>query len=99
MLPPRYNKIDKDIKGQLPQDRKKTQMGDIFNQAKRAHNYRYIQQRPIEKNQEQAKTNHLQTRLSQRCGRIHIDNDSKSKQDMDGMQGIPLSDFIKQTRF
>jgi len=37
---------------------KKTQMGDILNQATRAHNNRHIQQRPIEKNQEQTRTNH-----------------------------------------
>ncbi len=74
-------------------------MGDIFDQAKRAHNDRYIQQRLIEKNQEQTKTNHLWTCLSQRCGGIHIDNDSQSKQDTDGMQEIPLSDLIKQTQF
>jgi hypothetical protein len=40
-------------KGRLPQNRKKTQMGNIFNQATRDHNNRYIQQRPIEKNREQ----------------------------------------------
>ena len=38
--------------GRLPQNRK-TQMGDILNQATGAHNYRYIQQRPIEKSKEQ----------------------------------------------
>jgi len=37
---------------------KKARMGDILNQATRAHNNRHIQQRPIEKNQEQTRTDH-----------------------------------------
>ena len=37
--------------GQLSKNRKKTQMGWSLNQTTRAHNYRQIQQRPIEKNQ------------------------------------------------
>jgi hypothetical protein len=74
-------------------------MGDILNQAKRAHNDRYIQQRLIEKNQEQTRTNHLRTYLPQRYGRIHIDNAPKSKQEMDGTQEIPLSNIIKQSQF
>ncbi len=71
-------------------------MGDILDQAKRAHNDRYIQQRPIEKNQEETRAIHLRTHLPQRCGRIHINNAPKSKQEMDGMQDIPLSNSIKQ---
>ncbi len=74
-------------------------MGDILNQAKRAHNTRYIQQRLIEKNQEQTRTDHLRTHLTQRCGGIHINNAPKSKQEMDGMQEIPLSNIIKQSQF
>ena len=53
---------------------KKTQMGDILNQTTRTHNNKHIQQRPIEKNQEQTKTNYLRTHLPQRCGGIHIHN-------------------------
>ena len=42
-------------------------MGDILilDPAERAHNDRYIQQRPIEKNQEQTRPNHLRTCLPQ----------------------------------
>ncbi len=61
-------------------------MGDIPNQATRAHNNRHIQQRPIEKNQEQTRTDHLQT---------HIHNAPKSQQEMDGTQDIPLSSIIE----
>lgn len=45
----------------------KKQMGDILilDPAERAHNDRYIQQRPIEKNQEQTRPNHLRTCLPQ----------------------------------
>ena len=38
---------------------KKAQMGDKLDQTERAHNDRYIQQRPIEKNQKQTRANHL----------------------------------------
>ena len=74
-----------------------TQMGDILNQATRAHNNRHIQQRPIEKNQEQTRTDHLRTHLPQRCGGIHIHNAPKSQQEMDGTQDIPLSSLIDQS--
>jgi hypothetical protein len=77
---------------------KKTQMGDILNQATRAHNNRHIQQRPIEKNQEQTRTDHLRTHLPQRCGGIHIHNAPKSQQKMDETQDIPLSSLIDQSR-
>jgi hypothetical protein len=73
-------------------------MGDILNQATRAHNNRRIQQRPIEKNQEQTRTNHLRTHLPQRCGGIHIHNAPKSQQKMDVKQDIPLSSLIDQSR-
>jgi hypothetical protein len=46
-----------------------TQVGDILNQTTGTHNNKHIQQRPIEKNQEQTKTNYLRTHLPQRCGR------------------------------
>jgi hypothetical protein len=59
-------------KGQLPQDRKKTQMGDILDQTERVHNERYIQQRAIEKNQEETRANHSWTHLPPRCGRRSI---------------------------
>ncbi len=52
MVPPRDNKIINNTKeGQLPQDRKKTQVGDLLDQTERAHYERYIQQRAIKKNQ------------------------------------------------
>jgi hypothetical protein len=70
-------------------------MGDILNQATKAHNNRYLQQRPIEKNQEQISTHHLRTHLLQRCGGIHIHNAPKSQQEMDGSQEIPLSNLTK----
>ncbi len=82
----------------MPQNRKKTQMGVILNQATRAHNNRHIQQRPIEKNQEQTRTDHLRTHLPQRCGGIHIHNAPKSQQKMDETQDIPLSSLIDQSR-
>ena len=68
-------------------------MGDILNQATRAHNNRHIQQRPIETNQEQTRKDHLRTHLPQRCGRIHINDAPKSKQEMDGTQKSSLSDL------
>ncbi len=68
-------------------------MGDILDQTERAHNERYIQQRAIKNNQEKARTNHQWTHLPQRCGRIHINNAPKSKQEMDGTQECPLSDL------
>jgi len=74
-------------------------MGDILNQATRAHDNRHIQQRPIEKNQELTRTNHLRTHLPQRCGGIHIHNAPKSQQEMDGMQDIPLSSLIDQSQW
>ncbi len=70
-------------------------MGDILDQTERAHNKIYIQQRQraIKKNQEEARANHQWTHLPQRCGRIHINNAPKSKQEMDGTQESPLSDL------
>ena len=73
-------------------------MGDILNQATRAHNNRHIQQRLIENNQEQTRTDHLRTHLPQRCGGIHIHNAPKSQQEMDGTQDIPLSSLIDQSQ-
>ena len=73
-------------------------MGDILNQATRAHNNRHIQQRPIEKYQEQTRTNHLRTNLPQRCGGIHIHNAPKSQQEMDRTQEIPISVIIEQSQ-
>ncbi len=73
-------------------------MGDILNQATTAHNKRHIHQRPIEKNLDQTRTDHLRTHLPQRCGRIHIHNGPKSQQEMDGMQDITLSSLIDQSR-
>ena len=73
-------------------------MGDILNQATTAHSKRHIHQRPIEKNQDQTRKDHLRTHLPQRCGRIHIHNDPKSQQEMDGTQDIPLSSLIDQSR-
>jgi hypothetical protein len=72
-------------------------MGDILNQATKAHNNRHIQQRPIEKYQEQTRTNHLRIHLQQRCGGIHIHNAPKSQQKMNGTQDIPLSSLIDQS--
>ena len=72
-------------------------MGDILNQATTAHNKRHIHQRPIEKNQDQTRTDHLRTHLPQRCGGIHIHNGSKSQQEMDETQDIPLSSLIDQS--
>ena len=63
---------------------KKTQMGDILDQTERSHNERYIQQRVIKKNQEETRANHQRTHPPQRCGRIHINDATKSKQEMDG---------------
>ena len=57
----------------------------------------FIQQRAIEKNQEQTRTNHLRTHLPQRCSGIHIHNAPKSQQKMDEMQDIPLSSLIDQS--
>jgi hypothetical protein len=91
MVPPRDNKIVNN--SQLPQDRKKTQIGDILDQTERAHNERYIQQRAIKKNQEEARANYQRTHLPQRCASIHINDATKSKQEMDGMQESPLSDL------
>jgi hypothetical protein len=54
-------------------------MSNILDQTERAHNERYIQQRAIKKNQEEAKANHQWTHLPQRCGGIHIHNALKSK--------------------
>ena len=68
-------------------------MGDILDQTERAHNERYIQQRAIKKNQEEARANHQRTHLPQRCGRIHINDAPKSKQEMDGTQESSLSDL------
>ncbi len=68
-------------------------MGDILDQTERAHNERYIQQRTIKKNQEEASANHQRTHLPQRCGRIHINDATKSKQEMDRTQESPLSDL------
>jgi hypothetical protein len=68
-------------------------MGDIFDQTERAHNERYIQQRAIQKNQEEARANHQRKHLPQRCGRIHINDATKSKQEMDGTQESPLSEL------
>ena len=73
-------------------------MGDILNQTTKTHNNKHIQQRPIEKNQEQTKTNYLRTHLPQRCGRIHINDAPKSKQEMDGTQEIPISIIIEQSQ-
>ena len=70
-------------------------MGDILDQTERAHNERYIHQRVSKKNQEKARTNHQWTHLPPRCGRIHIKDAPKSKQEMDGTQESPLSDFKK----
>ncbi len=75
-----------------------TQMGDILNQTTRTHNTKHIQQRPIEKNQEQTKNNYLWTHLPQRCGRIHIHNAPKSQQETDGTQEIPISIIIEQSQ-
>ncbi len=71
-------------------------MGDVLDQTERAHNERYIQQRPIEKNQEETRENHWRTHLPQRYGRIHTNDAPKSKQEMDGTQEIPLSDLINK---
>jgi hypothetical protein len=68
-------------------------MGDILDQTEGAQIERYIQQRAIKKNQEEARANHQRTDLPQRCGRIHINNAPKSKQEMDGMQKSSLSDL------
>ncbi len=70
-------------------------MGDILDQTERAHNERYIQQRQraIKKNEEKARTNHQRTHLPQGCGRIHINDATKSKQEMDGTQESLLSDL------
>jgi hypothetical protein len=54
-------------------------MGKMFNRAKRAHNDRHIQQRPIEENQERKETNHLRTHLPLRCGRVHSNDASKAR--------------------
>ncbi len=68
-------------------------MGDIFDQTERANNERYIQQRAIKKNQEEAQANHQLTHLPQRCGRIHINDATKSTQELDGTQESPLSEL------
>ncbi len=73
-------------------------MGDILNQTTRTHNNKHIQQKPIEKNQEQTKTNYLRTHLPQRCGGIHIHNAPKFQQEMDGTPEIPISIIIKQSQ-
>ena len=73
-------------------------MGDILNQTTRTHNNKHIQQRPIEKNQEQTKRNYLRTHLPQRCGGIHFHNAPKSQQEMDGTQEIPISIIIEQSQ-
>jgi hypothetical protein len=70
-----------------------------FNQAKWAHNDRYIQLRPNEKNQEQTRAYHLRAHLAQRSDGIYINDAPKSKQEMDGTQEIPLSNYIKQSQF
>jgi hypothetical protein len=70
----------------------------MLSQHKLVTYLRQIQQRPIEKNQEQTRIEHLRTHLPQRCGGIHIHNAPKSQQEMDGTQDIPLSSLIDQSR-
>jgi hypothetical protein len=61
-------------------------MSEIFSQIKQYHNGRYIPQEPIKEDQEKIIKNHLGKNLPQRCGSIHSNNCTKSKQEMDGTE-------------
>jgi hypothetical protein len=68
-------------------------MGDMTKQKELTMKDTYNKVR-LRKKQEETRANHLRTPLPQRCGRIHINDAPKSKQEMDGMQEIPLSDLV-----